>query len=151
MKSRRNRSDSTEEAVRVMRDAHRPIVPPANVPLSQVDRAFFANIVEEAARADWTVHQLEIAALLARSMHDFAVEQALLRDEGSVVSGFKGMIPNPRKAVLQMHANNIISFRRTLCLDAAARGEKKEVGQRMASAVAIQAQSPLNDELLARA
>jgi len=134
-----------------MRDAGKPIVPPPHVPLDNGDQPFFANIVEEFARADWTPHQLEMAAMLARSMHDFAVESMMMRDEGGVVAGDKGMVPNPRKAIVQMHSNNIVSFRRSLAMHATAKGKVDDIAKRTVMAHEIQAQSPFNDELLARA
>jgi hypothetical protein len=151
LKSRKHRADSTAEAVRIMREAHKEIVPPANIPLDDGDWPFFANIVEEFARADWTPHQLELAALLARSMHDFTVEQMMLRDEGAVVQGDKGLVPNPRKVVLQMHSNNIVAFRRTLAMHAATRGETKDIGKNLAIGRSVQQQNPFGDELIARA
>jgi len=114
-------------------------------------RYFFDNIIDEFARANWTPHQLEIAALLARSMADFAVEQMMLRDEGAVVQGDRGMVPNPRKAIMTMHGNNIISFRRTLAMHAGAKGKIDDIAKRTVMAHEIQGQSPFPDELISRA
>lgn len=152
MRSRARPSDSTAEAVRVMRDAHKQIVPPSNVPLEQGDIAFFANIIEEFARADWSAHQLELAALLARSMNDLAVEQMMMRDEGAILQGEKGAITNPRKNIIHLHLNNILGLRRTLALHAASRGETEHLAKRVATAKALQRQAPGQDEeLIARA
>lgn len=139
-----------------MKDAHREILPPAHVPLDAGDMPFFVNVIQEFAKADWSPHQLELAALLARSLHDFSVEQMMMRDEGAVVQGDKGLVPNPRKAVMGMHAQTIMNFRRTLALHAAAGGEKQHIAKRIDMAKSVQAhetqaQSPFNDELLARA
>jgi hypothetical protein len=151
VKSRHSRSDSVAEAVRVMKEAGRDLLPPPNVPLDAGDMPFFLNVLEELPTVDWSAHQLEIAALLARSMADFAVEQMMMRDEGAVVQGDKGLVPNPRKAVMNMHASNILAFRRTLALHAASRGETEHLAKRIAIGKTIEAQSPFKDELLARA
>src|SRR3954447_18037183 len=83
--TRKARIDSVTEAVRVMSAASRQISPPSNVPLNASDLPFFASVLAEFTRWDWTGHQLELAALLARSMHDFEREQTLMRQEGGVV------------------------------------------------------------------
>jgi hypothetical protein len=111
--ARKARIDSASEAVRVMSKAASAIVPPPSVPLDKCDLPFFANVIAEFARSEWTAHQLEIAAMLARTMADLNREQVLLRQEGSVI--------NPRKTVVQMHASSILSFRRSLPLHARAR------------------------------
>lgn len=135
-----------------MAGAHRKIDPPANVPLDAGDKPFFHNIIEEFAKADWTPHQLEMAALLARSMNDFAVEQMLMRDEGAVVQGEKGLSANPRKQVMHMHAQNIIAFRRSLAMHATANGRMiNDIAKRHIISHQIQAQAPsLSDELIAQ-
>src|SRR6185436_4816486 len=151
MRSRAKPADSTSEVVRVMRDAHKQIVPPPNVPLDKGDLPFFVNIIEEFARADWSPHQLELAALLARSMNDVTVEQTMMRDEGAVIQGDKGPMTNPRKNIIHLHFQNILGLRRTLALHAASRGETEHLAKRIAIGKSIEAQSPFNDELLARA
>jgi len=115
------------------------------------DLPFFANIIEEFARADWSAHQLELAALLARSMNDLAVEQMMMRDEGAIIQGDKGAITNPRKNIIHLHLNNILGLRRTLALHAASRGETDHIARRVATAKALQGDAPAHDELLARA
>jgi hypothetical protein len=75
MRTRRARIDSTSEAVRVMSRAATPIVPPSSVPLEKCDLPFFASVIAEFARSEWTAHQLELAATLARTMADLNREQ----------------------------------------------------------------------------
>src|SRR3954452_24884121 len=82
--TRKARIESVTEAVRVMSAASQQISPPSNVPLNASDLPFFASVLAEFTRSDWTAHQLELAALLARSMHDFEREQTLLREEGGI-------------------------------------------------------------------
>jgi hypothetical protein len=152
MKARRQRIDSTTAAVGVMASATRAIEPPSNVPLDPGDMGFFASVLAEFARSEWTAHQLELAAMLARTMADLEREQRELRGEGSVVVTEKGTpVVNPRKAVVQMHASSILSFRRSLSLHARAQGgEARDVGKRRAMALGIEADNPLDDELLAK-
>lgn len=152
MSSRRARIDSASEAVRVMAKAASEITPPSNVPLDSRDHPFFASVIAEFARSEWTAHQLEIAAMLARTMADLEREQRALREEGSVMATEKGTpVVNPRKAVVQMHASSILSFRRSLSLHARAQGgESRDVAKRRKMAKQIEADNPLDDELLAR-
>jgi hypothetical protein len=152
MAGRRQRIDSVTAAVEVMSSAARQIQPPSNVPLDPEDMGFFASVLAEFARSEWTAHQLELAAMLARTMADLEREQRGLRAEGSVVTTEKGTpVVNPRKAVVQMHASSILSFRRSLSLHARAQGgEARDVAKRREMARDIEADNPLEDELLAR-
>ncbi|WP_421579958.1 terminase small subunit [Shinella sp. M31] len=152
MAKRKARIDSAAEAVRVMAKAAEEIQPPANVPLDQEDIPFFRNVIAEYARSEWSSHQLELAAMLARTMADLTREQKLLRDEGGVAFSEKGTpVANPRKSIVQMHASSILSFRRSLSLHARAQaGEARDVAKRRDAAKEIESDNPLDDDLLAR-
>ncbi|MBX5256031.1 MULTISPECIES: terminase small subunit [unclassified Rhizobium] len=152
MAKRKARIDSAAEAVRVMAKATADILPPDNVPLDEEDLPFFRNVISEYARSDWSAHQLELAAMLARNMADLTREQKLLRDEGGVAYSEKGTpVANPRKSIVQMHASSILSFRRSLSLHARAQaGEARDVAKRRGAAKAIEGDNPLEDDLLAR-
>ena len=152
MTKRKARIDSAAEAVRVMAKATEEIQPPDNVPLDEADTPFFRNVIAEYARSEWSAHQLELAAMLARTMSDLVREQKLLRDEGGVVKSEKGMpLANPRKSIVQMHAASILSFRRSLSLHARAQaGEARDVAKRRDAAKDIEDDNPLDDDLLAR-
>jgi hypothetical protein len=152
MAKRKARIDSAAEAVRVMAKATTEIVPPANVPLDAEDLPFFRNVIAEYARSEWSAHQLELAAMLARTMTDLTREQQLLREEGGVAYSEKGTpVANPRKTIVQMHASSILSFRRSLSLHARAQaGEARDVAKRRGAAKEIEGDNPLEDDLLAR-
>lgn len=149
---RKARIDSASEQVRVMASATQSIEPPSNVPLDSADLPFFASVIGEFARSEWTAHQLELAAILARTMADLVREQTALRREGSIVYSEKGTpVANPRKSVVQMHASSILSMRRSLALHARAQGgDARDIGKRRDGAKAIEADNPLDDDLLAR-
>lgn len=149
---RKARIDSASEQVRVMASATQSIEPPSNVPLDCADLPFFASVIGEFARSEWTAHQLELAAILARTMADLVREQTALRQEGSIVYSEKGTpVANPRKSVVQMHAGSILSMRRSLALHARAQGgDARDIGKRRDGAKAIEADNPLDDDLLAR-
>ncbi len=152
MAKRKARIDSAAEAVRVMAKATSEIQPPENVPLDDGDLPFFRNVIAEYARSEWSSHQLEIAAMLARTMADLTREQMLLRTEGGVAYSDKGTpVANPRKSIVQMHASSILSFRRSLSLHARAQaGEARDVAKRRGAAKDIEDGNPLEDDLLAR-
>lgn len=152
MSRRKARIDSATEAVHVMARAATQIEPPSNVPLEKVDLPFFYNVIAEYARSEWSSHQLELAAMLARTMADLTREQRLLREEGGIARSDKGTpVANPRKAIVQMHASSILSFRRSLALHARAQaGEARDVAKRRTAAKDIEDGNPLDDDLLAR-
>jgi hypothetical protein len=109
-------------------------------------------VIAEFARSEWTAHQLELAAMLARTMSDLNREQIALRQEGSVCMSEKGTpVVNPRKTVVQMHAATILSFRRSLALHARTHTRNAaDIAKRRGAAKAIEADNPLDDDLLAR-
>ena len=150
--ARKARIDSAAEAVRVMASAVKEIAPPDNVPLDAEDMPFFHSVIAEYARSEWSAHQLELAAMLARTMADLTREQQLLREEGGVAYSDKGTpVANPRKSIVQMHASSILSFRRSLSLHARAQaGEARDVAKRRDAAKDIEGDNPLEDDLLAR-
>src|SRR3546814_1875138 len=82
MSKRKQRIDSATAAVKVMQGATREIAPPAHVRMSEEDWQFWHSVIAEFARSEWTDHQLEMAAMLARAMADLEREQYELRAEG---------------------------------------------------------------------
>lgn len=152
MAKRKSRIDSASEVVRVMGKAAQEIKYPENVPLGAEDVPFFENVIAEYARSEWSAHQLEIAAMLARTMADLVREQDLLRAEGGIAYSEKGTpVANPRKSIVQMHASSILSFRRSLSLHARAQaGESRDVAKRRSATKEIEDGNPLDDNLLAR-
>ena len=149
--AKRPRIDSTTAAVEVARASQQQILPPSNVPLEEGDMPFFASVIAEFARSEWTAHQLELAAMLARTMADLESEQRQMRREGSIVYTEKGTpVINPRKTAIQMHYSNIHSARRSLSLHARAQGgEARDVAKRRDQAREFEAEDA-GDDLLAR-
>ena len=120
--ARKARTDSISEAVRIIANADRELTPPSHVPLDEMDWPYWHNVVAEFARADWTEHQLELAAMLARTMANLEQEQRLLRAEGYVSSSLKGTpVVNPRSLAVKGMTSDILSLRRSLALHARAR------------------------------
>jgi hypothetical protein len=150
--ARRNRprSDTATAAVDAARMAGSNLVPPAHVAMADRDWPYFRSVVAEFARGEWSDHQLEMAAFLARTMADFDAEQLALRVEGSIARSERGTpICNPRKALVQMHAGSILSLRRSLSLHARAQaGEPRDIAKRRALAKETEADNA-DDDLLA--
>jgi len=142
---------SPTSAIRIMQGAIREIAPPGHVRLQDEDWPFWHSVIAEFARAEWTDHQLELAAFLARDMANLEREQFELRREGSVMATERGTpVVNPRKAVVQATASTILSMRRSLSLHARAQGgEAREVGKRKAIGRAVESESGGLDRLLA--
>jgi hypothetical protein len=150
---RQNRIDSPAEAVRIMQAAQVELSPPAHVPLDECDEPFWRNVIAEFARAEWTEHQLEIAAMLARTMADLAREQKTLRDEGFISVRENGTsVENPRARAVKSLTGDILSLRRSLALHARARsGDNRNAGTRKAMGKEIESGAYGEDEdLIAR-
>ena len=110
------------------------IKPPAHIALQDDELPFWESILEEFATLEWTSHNLEIAALFARTLAEIEREQRALRIEGTVIRSEKGhMVVNPRKTIIQMNASAIFAFRRTLALHARARAgeDNRAAGARL--------------------
>lgn len=150
--SRKQRIDSTTAAVKIMQGAAREIVPPAHVPLQIEDEPFWRSVIAEFARSEWTDHQLELAAILARKMRLLTEELSKLEDEGFVSETANGTpCQNPRIGGVRMLDTSIMATRRSLSLHARAKGgEAEKVGPRRAQAKAIEADNPMDDDLIAR-
>ena len=147
-RQRRARADSASEAVRAM--AGQSIVPPSSVPMDDGDMGFFANVLAEFARVEWTAHQLELAAILARTVADLVDEQRLLRTEGYILERGNGTtVENPRSRVVKGLTGDILSLRRSLSLHARARGgETRDIARRRELNKANEVEE--DDDLLAR-
>jgi hypothetical protein len=150
--TRRTRVDSTTAAVAVMQASLRSIVPPAHIPLDDAALPFWDSVVAQFARSEWTAHDLEIAAMLARTMRDVSANQELLALEGAVLASERGTpVINPRATYLNTLVGTMEKLRRGLQVDARARnGEKRDTGARRDATKSIEASNPLDDELLAR-
>ena len=145
---RRKRADSITAAVEAATAPQ--IQPPSNVPLTGSEMVFFANVIAEAARSEWTAHQLEVAAMLARAMEALNSEQQLLRTEGYVITNDGGRaVTNPRANVAKSLVSDILSMRRSLQIHARAKnGEARDTAKRTAILKEAEGNDP--SDLLAR-
>ena len=106
-----------------------------------MDWPYWHNVVAEFARAEWSEHQLELAAMLARTMANIEQEQRTLRAEGFVSVRENGTTTdNPRSRVVQTLTTQILSLRRSLALHARARsGDTRADAVRKAAGKDIEA------------
>lgn len=148
--ARKTRADSAATAVRVMQGSVKHIAPPSHVPLDDCDWPFWESVVAEFARADWTEHQLELAAMLARTMANVESEQRALRVEGFIAVRENGTtVENPRARAVKSLTGDILSLRRSLALHARAKsGDNRDAGKQRDAAKVIECD--LDDDLLAR-
>lgn len=152
MAGRRQRIDSASAAVKVMQGAVREIVPPSHIPLDECDWPFWHSVVAEFARSEWTEHQLELAAYLAKDMADAERNRRMVREEGEVLFTDEGGNPkaNPRCNVLVAIGNRILATRRSLSLHARAKGgEARDIAKRQAIAKSMEPEFD-DDDLIAR-
>ena len=151
--ARRDRIDSAEVTTRILRGAVSELSPPSHVPLDEMDWPFWHSVVAEFARSEWTEHQLELAAMLARTMATLEQEQRTLRSEGMIATRVNGTsVENPRARAVKSLTGDILSLRRSLALHARARsgdsrndGTRKEAGRAREKAALGE-----DDDLIAR-
>ncbi len=136
-----------------MQSAMREMQPPGHVPLAEQDLPFWHSVIAEFARADWTEHQLELAAMLARTMAHAVAEHCLLRAEGFVLLRKSGAtVANPRVRALQSLMGTILALRRSLLLHARARsGDSRNDAKRRDLARELESGIDHDDDLIARA
>lgn len=148
--AKRQRVDTASAAVEIMKGAQREIAPPGHVRMSDEDWPFWHSVIAEFARAEWTDHQLEIAAMIARTMANLEREQYALREEGFIAVRENGTtVENPRSRVVKSLTGDLLSLRRSLSLHARARGgEAEKIGPRRAIMKAVEADNVLMDDLL---
>jgi hypothetical protein len=147
----RTRTDSKESAVKIMQAATQPVHPPSNTPLEDADLPFFANVIAEFARSQWTEHALEIAAMMARCMNDLNREQQALRREGYIIERPNGTtVENPRQRIVKSLTGDLLSLRRSLGVNARAREEAHVTAKKTQIAKSIEGENPLSSSLIAR-
>lgn len=147
---RKQRIDSTAEIQKAM--TAKAVEPPINIALDDEDRVFFDGIIDEFAKSEWTAHQLELAAMLARTMADLNREQKTLREEGYVMTRPTGVdVENPRAKAVRALASDVLAMRRSLSLHARVKnGEPRDIAKRRATAKTAEADGSDFDDLLAR-
>lgn len=149
---KRQRIDSVSAQIEVaQRAAVADLSPPAHVRLGDEALPFFRSVLAEFARSEWTAHQLELAAFLARDMYHEDREQQLFASEGGVIANSKGdPVQNPRLGVVSNLANVINSRRRTLSLHARAQhGDTRDIAKRRAATKEVEESFDDDDDLLA--
>lgn len=149
---RKQRIDSITASVNIMTKAASEVLPPEHVPLNEGDIPFWQNIIAEKAKSEWTSHDLELAALLARSLNQLEAEDRKLSVEGSVLETAGGNpMPNPRLRFIADTHSRAMKYRQTLGIHSRGKdGEKRDVDKRRNQAKGIEGDNPLADDLLAR-
>lgn len=148
--AKRQPINTATAAVQAMKGAVRELAPPGHIRMADEDWPYWHSVIAEFGRSEWTDHQLEIAAMLARTMADLEREQFTLRTEGFITVRDNGTtVENPRSRAVKGLTGDILSLRRSLSLHARARGgETRDVGNRRGQTKEIEANNPLHDDLL---
>lgn len=149
--ARRQPINTVTAAVQVMQKAAKELLPPKHIHMTKLDKPFWKSVIAEKARSEWSDHELELAALLAKTLRKLEQEDVLLDDEGSVVTTFGGhLAQNPRvRIVADMHSR-AMKYRQTLGINARAKGgETRDIERRREIAKGIEANNPLEDDMLA--
>ena len=143
----RKRTDCKENAAQIMAKSAVPIT----VTLSETDIPFYHNVIGEFARSQWTENALEIAAMMARTMHDLDAEQQELREEGYIAVRENGTTAeNPRTRIVKKLTFDLLFLRRSLGLNARAQKAAHIASKKTEMAKAIEADNPLIDGLITR-
>lgn len=150
--ARRQRIDSITAQVEVMQAAANTVRPPEHLPIGEKDEPFWRSVTAEKPKAEWTAHDLELAALLAMSMRRLGEQEVELEKEGPVVETAGGnLAQNPRARIVSDLCGRIVKYRQTLGIhNRGKNGEQRDVLKRREQAFGVEADNPLADNLLAR-
>lgn len=157
-RKRRTRVDSLSQTVKIVQSSFKDIEPPAFMPLQTHEMPFWEAVVAEMPKSAWTDHKLGLAVFLSRSMAALEECYRALSTEGSVIEiknkggevvDYKS---NPRMRFIDIHQRQILSYRRSLGIQARAlEGEARDMARRMQHAQALEdALLDDDDGLLAR-
>ncbi len=120
--AKRNPITSIRNHVDIAQAAGHKIRPPAHVPLEANEILHFDSIIAEKANSEWTRHEIDIAALFAKTLTQLVEQGRLLAIEGSIVTGAAGQPKtNPRVKVEATLAAMVLSYRRTLGIHSTAK------------------------------
>lgn len=139
MISRKQRIDTITGAVATVQSAFQDLSPPDTVALGEAVK-FWPNIISMKPKSEWTAHNLEIAAFLAKAMYRLDVNSDKIQSEGDLIATDKGaLMANPRVAIIHgLHAQ-IKGWRQTLGIhDRGANGEKRDADKRRSHMVDIE-------------
>lgn len=127
--TRKNRTDSTQQAVKAFAAATLAIEPPIHCALHSGAEPFYNAIIASRAAEMWNDVDLARAVLLANYQADLKRETAELQDEGSVIVNERGTpIMNPRFNIVNTLTRLEISLSKALQTDAAStQGVTREV------------------------
>lgn len=115
---RRKKASSADSIVAAMQAASVELFPPEHVPLVEKDIPFWINVIAEKAKVEWTAHELEIAAMLARTMRRVDEEEQILENEGMMLFSPAGTpMKNPRAAAINEMHGRIIRYRSSLAIN----------------------------------
>jgi hypothetical protein len=148
MTTRRARVDSADRAVQIMAGAATDLQPPAHCPLPEEAKPFWEDVIRGRARAEW----LETPTLLATASSLAWTQWQIVRlrgmVDGSLVvpEGFKETTLVSKMTELQRLE---MAYLRTLQQHGrAVQGEARDAGKRRAATKAIEANNPLEDDML---
>lgn len=145
--AKRQRIDSIAGHIAVAASLSKSIAPPAHVALDDGDHPYWSSVVAEFAKIEWTDHQLEVAAHLAKAMADLETERNALRAEGYVIDMGGKPVTNPRHGVARDLTNSVMSLRRNLSLHARAKGgEARDVAKRRDVAKGLETRMSADDD-----
>ena len=150
--ARNTRITSIAERVKIAQAASKLVNPPPHVPLTEADEPFWNNIIAEKTRSEWTNHDLEVAALLARSMRCMVEEEGKMQVEGAVLTTVGGnKCQNPRARLIGDLNSRIMKYRQTLGIHSRAKqGEPRDVKRRRANAMELENELAITDPLFAK-
>jgi hypothetical protein len=116
-KARRRRVDSAAGITEAIVAGGKVIVPPADMDLTDRERAAFDEVIDEQSKSELSPHKIRLSALLAIDIAALEQEKLSLRREGAVLVNSHGnSVANPRTKVIQNLTMAILAQRRSMAI-----------------------------------
>ncbi len=150
MGQRRKHVSSPEAAVAIMQAALRPLDPPVHISVPAEARPFWDAIIRARPREDWDSAPSLINAAANLAWTQWQIDRMRRMIDGEIEPPEGTAILQVASGLLKMQRLEMGYLRVLQQHGRAVEGEARDVAKRRATAKAVEAGSPLGDDLLAR-
>lgn len=150
MTQRRQRVDSSTAAVRVMTAATIKLAPPTHVSVPEGALPFWDGIIRARPREDWLAAPALMNAAANLAWTQWQIDQMRRQIDGEIEIPEGTALLQIASGILKMQRLEMGYLRVLQQHSRAVGGESRDVAKRQAATHAIEADNPLDDDLLAR-
>lgn len=150
MTNRRQRIDSSTAAVRVMTGATTKLMPPAHISVPEGALPFWDAVIRARPREDWLAAPALMNAAANLAWTQWQIDQMRRQMDGEAELPEGVAMLQVASGILKMQRLEMGYLRVLQQHGRAVEGESRDVAKRQAAVRTIEADNPLDDDLLAR-